>query len=89
MAALQRMAVPVWLVVMVTAALFGLAHAYQGRSGIMATGLMGILFAIGRLTLGSLAPMMVWHAGVDIVAGIAGPRFLLSPRDAKQTLMNQ
>jgi len=41
------------------------------------------------LALGSLAPMMVWHAGVDIVAGIAGPRFLLSPRDAKQTLMNQ
>ena len=89
MAALQRMAVPVWLVVIVTAALFGLAHAYQGRSGIMATGLMGILFAIGRLTLGSLAPMMVWHAGVDIVAGIAGPRFLLSPREAEQASANQ
>jgi len=78
MAALQRTAVPVWLVVILTAALFGLAHAYQGPNGIMATGLMGILFGLARLAFGSLAPMMLWHAGVDIVAGIAGPRFLLS-----------
>jgi membrane protease YdiL (CAAX protease family) len=78
MAALQRTAVPVWLVVILTAALFGLAHAYQGPTGIMATGLMGILFGLARLAFGSLAPMMLWHAGVDIVAGIAGPRFLLS-----------
>jgi membrane protease YdiL (CAAX protease family) len=78
MAALERTAVPVWLVVILTAVLFGLAHAYQGRSGIIATGLMGILFGLARLALGGLAPMMLWHAGVDIVAGIAGPRFLLS-----------
>jgi len=77
MAALERTAVPTWLVVILTAALFGLAHAYQGRSGILATGLMGILFGMGRLAFGSLAPMMVWHAAVDLVAGIAGPRFLL------------
>jgi len=77
MAALERTAVPVWLVVILTAVLFGLAHAYQGRSGILATGLMGILFGMGRLAFGSLAPMMVWHAAVDLVAGIAGPRFLL------------
>ena len=83
MAALQRAGLPVWLVLVLTAALFGLAHAYQGRSGVMATSLMGILFGFGRLAFHSLGPVTVWHTGVDIVAGIAGPRFLLSGQEAK------
>lgn len=77
MAALERVGLPIWLVLVLTSGLFGLAHAYQGRSGILATSLMGILFGVGRLAFDSLEPVMVWHAGVDIVAGIAGPRFLL------------
>jgi uncharacterized protein len=77
MAVLERAGLPTALVVILTAAFFGLAHAYQGRSGVIATAFMGILFGIGRLVFESLAPMMVWHAGLDIVAGIAGPRFLL------------
>jgi membrane protease YdiL (CAAX protease family) len=80
MAVLQRAGLPTALVVILTAAFFGLAHAYQGRSGVVATALMGILFGIGRLVFDSLAPMMVWHAGLDIVAGIAGPKFLLQTR---------
>jgi uncharacterized protein len=82
MAVLQRAGLPTTLVVILTAVFFGLAHAYQGRSGVMATAFMGILFGIGRLVFDSLAPMTVWHAGLDIVAGIAAPRFLLQkPRD--------
>jgi hypothetical protein len=26
---------------------------------------------------GSLIPVMVWHAAVDVVAGIVGPRYLI------------
>jgi len=82
MAALQRAGLPVWFALLLTSALFGLAHAYQGRSGVIATSLMGVLFGLGRLAFDSLEPVMVWHAGVDIVAGIAGPRFLLcAPAD--------
>jgi len=76
MAALARVGLATWLVVVVTSVLFGLAHAYQGRSGIVGTMLMGFLLAGCRLLYGSLAPVMVWHAAVDIVAGIAGPKYL-------------
>jgi membrane protease YdiL (CAAX protease family) len=67
-----------WAVVMVSSILFGFAHAYQGRSGVIGTTLLGLLFAAIRLAYHSLVPVMVWHAVVDLVAGIAGPRYLLA-----------
>jgi membrane protease YdiL (CAAX protease family) len=77
MAALSRAGLEAWMVVLVTSVLFGLAHTYQGRSGILGTGLMGVVFGVGRIWLQSLAPVVVWHATVDVVAGIAAPRYLL------------
>lgn len=76
MAALGRVGMPGWAIVVLSSALFGLAHAYQGRGGIVGTALLGLLFAISRLIFNSLVPVMVWHAAVDISAGLAGPRFL-------------
>ena len=61
--------------------IIGLAHAYQGRSGIMGTTLMGLAFGISRVMTASLVPAVVWHACVDLVAGVAGPRFLAAPND--------
>jgi len=63
-----------------------LAHAYQGRSGIVGTTLMGFVFGLARVLTVSLAPAVVWHAGVDLVAGVAGPRFLSEPQQLKQHL---
>jgi uncharacterized protein len=77
LAALLRVGWPVWAGVVLTSALFGLAHAYQGRAGIVSTGIFGVLLALGRLAFGSLVPVMMWHAGLDLAAGIAGPRYLL------------
>jgi uncharacterized protein len=77
MASLSHVGLPVWLVVLATSALFGLAHAYQGRAGIMSTGIFGVVLAIGRLLTGSLIPVMFWHAGLDLAAGVAAPRYLL------------
>jgi len=54
-----------------------LAHAYQGRGGIVGTTLIGVLFAVGRLAYHSLVPVIVWHAVLDLVAGAAGSRYLL------------
>jgi membrane protease YdiL (CAAX protease family) len=76
-AAFSRAGLPIWVVVMVSSILFGLAHAYQGRGGIVSTGIFGVLLAIGRLGFGSLLPVMMWHAGLDLAAGIAAPRYLL------------
>lgn len=80
-AAISRAGLPLWLVVGVSSILFGLAHAYQGRGGIVSTGIFGVLLAIGRLWLGSLIPVMMWHAGLDLAAGIAAPRYLLRASD--------
>jgi membrane protease YdiL (CAAX protease family) len=75
--AFSKVGLPLWLVVIISSILFGLAHAYQGRAGILSTGIFGVLLAIGRLGFGSLVPVMMWHAGLDLAAGIAAPKYLL------------
>jgi membrane protease YdiL (CAAX protease family) len=81
LATLARGEFPVWWGVLVTSILFGLAHAYQGKAGILSTGLFGVILALARLGLGSLLPVMMWHTGLDLAAGIAAPRYLLKPED--------
>lgn len=83
MAALRRMGLATWVVVIVTSVLFGLAHTYQGRGGVVGTGVLGLVFGSTRAIVHSLTPVAVWHAVIDIVAGIAGPRFLAvrAPQD--------
>jgi membrane protease YdiL (CAAX protease family) len=76
MAALSRVGIAAWGVICITSVLFGLAHAYQGKSGIVGTTLMGFLFGVGRIGFGSLLPVMIWHAALDLSAGVAGPRYL-------------
>jgi membrane protease YdiL (CAAX protease family) len=77
MAAFTRAGMPAWTVVVLSSILFGLAHLYQGRGGLVGTMLLGLLFGTVRITLGSLVPVMGWHAAVDVVAGVAGPRYLI------------
>jgi len=77
MGALSRVGFPAWAVVILAAVLFGLAHVYQGRSGILGTFVMGILFGVVRLAYDTLVPVIMIHTAVDLVAGIAGPRYLL------------
>ena len=77
LAAFSRASLPVWLGVILSSALFGLAHAYQGRAGIVSTGLFGVVLALGRLGFGSLIPVMMWHAGLDLAAGVAASKYLV------------
>jgi len=77
LAAFSRASLPMWLGVILSSALFGLAHAYQGRAGIVSTGLFGVILALGRLGFGSLMPVMMWHAGLDLAAGVAAPKYLV------------
>ena len=77
MAALARAGLATWAVVLISSVLFGLAHTYQGKNGVVGTALMGLILGVARVVFQSLVPVMVWHSIVDIVAGIAGSRYLL------------
>jgi len=81
MAVLTRVGFSDWAVVVVSSALFGLAHSYQGRGGIVMTLFVGLILAMSRIVYGSLVPAIFWHSAVDVVAGMAGPRYL-TPKGA-------
>jgi len=70
------------VVVLVSAALFGMAHLYQGRAGLVSTMLVGAVFGSARIAYHSLIPVMAWHATLDAVAGLAGPKYLVRSPDA-------
>ena len=82
MAAVLRWGLPGWLAVAASAILFGLAHLYQGRGGLAATSILGLLFGVTRIIFVSLIPVMFWHIGVDMVAGVAGPKYLIKKLDS-------
>jgi membrane protease YdiL (CAAX protease family) len=74
-AALFRAGLSGLTVVLLSSLMFGVAHLYQGKAGSVGTGILGTLFAVTRIAYHSLLPAVVWHAVLDIVAGIAGARF--------------
>jgi membrane protease YdiL (CAAX protease family) len=78
MAVLARAGLSLWAVVLCASVLFGLAHLYQGRSGLLGTLVIGTVLGVARIAYDSLVPVIFWHAALDIVAGVAGPRYLKS-----------
>ena len=76
MAALARAGLPVWGVVLLSSILFGLAHLYQGTGGLVGTLVIGAVFGTARIAYDGLAAVVVWHAAIDMAAGVAGPRYL-------------
>jgi len=81
MAVFFRWGLPVWIALPASSLLFGLAHLYQGRGGLAATTILGLLFGAARVAVQSLVPVMFWHTGVDLVAGVAGPKYLINNTD--------
>jgi membrane protease YdiL (CAAX protease family) len=81
MAALFRAGLAAWAVVLLSSAMFGVAHLYQGKGGAAGTGILGTIFALVRLVYQNLLPPVVWHAVLDLVAGIAGTRYLVGKVD--------
>jgi uncharacterized protein len=51
---------------------FGLGHAYQGRSGVVKTGVVGLLLGCIVLLSGWLIPAIIIHALIDLSSGVAG-----------------
>jgi len=75
-AVLVQVGFQAWAVVLLSAVLFGLAHSYQGRSGMVMTLFVGLVLGTSRMAYASLVPAIFWHSAVDVVAGTAGPRYL-------------
>jgi membrane protease YdiL (CAAX protease family) len=63
---------PGWVLVVVAAVAFGLAHAYQGIGGIVLTAVLGGVLAALYLSTGSLLLPVLLHAVIDL-------RFLFVP----------
>ena len=61
--------------IVTTGAAFGLAHLYQGRLGVTLTGALGAYFAWITISTGTLVPVMLLHALLDL-------RILWLPLDA-------
>jgi len=82
MAAMLRAGLATWLVVILSSTMFGLAHLYQGKGGSVGTGILGTVFALVRIAYHSLLPAVVLHAALDVVAGIAGAKFIIAGQGA-------
>ena len=61
------------------AALFGMAHAYQGTRGILQTGLVGLGLGIVYVLSGSLWIPMLLHGFIDINSGVLAYSVLRRP----------
>jgi membrane protease YdiL (CAAX protease family) len=62
--------------VLVSAALFGWAHFYQGKRGVIATCVVGVIFSTARALTGSLIPGVAAHFAMDLIAGYMFPSAL-------------
>jgi membrane protease YdiL (CAAX protease family) len=60
---------------------FAVAHLYQGRRGVATTFVVGLLFSSVRIWTGNLAPAIIGHVAVDLVAGLYAPRVLRTRPD--------
>jgi membrane protease YdiL (CAAX protease family) len=58
-----------WPAVVLSSVVFGIGHAYQGKVGVLRTGLVGLVMALVVVFTGSLPLAMVIHAVVDIAQG--------------------
>lgn len=62
---------------LLSSAVFGLLHAYQGWLGIARTAALGLVLAVSLLVSGSLWPAVFAHAIVDVLAGLVFGKILI------------
>jgi hypothetical protein len=59
----------IWPAVLVSSVAFGLGHSYQGFSGIIRTGLVGLAFGVLFVISGSIWLPIIGHILVDVLQG--------------------
>ena len=60
-----------WIGLILSSILFGFAHSYQGRKGIIGTGVLGLVFGGVFVLSRSLLPGQLLHAFMDLKNGYA------------------
>ncbi len=69
-----------WPAVAISSLIFGLGHTYQGISGIVKTGFVGMVLALLTVFSGSLFIAIVLHAVIDLASGrIMGKALRMTP----------
>jgi uncharacterized protein len=71
--------------IVLSAAFFALAHAYQGRRGVLSTFTIGVIFAAIRWWTGSLVPSAFTHFVADLAVGLLAPKRLRAALRARTT----
>ncbi len=61
------------LAILGSAALFAIAHLYQGSRGVGATFVVGVCFSVIRWWTGTLLPPVISHFVADVTVGILAP----------------
>ncbi len=72
-----------WIGGLVNVVIFGLAHAYQGRGGIIRTGAFGAFLTVVVVATGSLVPAVLIHTVQDLIAGDIVSRVLSAAPSAE------
>lgn len=62
---------PLWAAVIVSAMVFGLAHGYQGASGVLRVSLIGLAFGVYYVVTGSIWLPILAHVLLDALQGAA------------------
>jgi hypothetical protein len=73
---------PLWTAVIVSSIAFGLAHSYQGATGALRCGLIGLAFGIFYVVTGSIWLPIVAHVLMDVLQGAAIHEILRKNDDA-------
>ena len=60
--------------ILASSVLFAVAHLYQGRRGLFATFVVGLIFGVARIWTGSLIAPIVAHFSADLTAGFFAPK---------------
>ena len=60
--------VPIYLVILISTLIFGIAHAYQGLQGVISTGLLAVMFMCLFLVTDCLIFPMLLHFIIDFSA---------------------
>jgi CAAX protease family protein len=66
----------IWLGLLLSSILFGFAHLYQGRNGVIGTAVLGLIFGLVYIASGSLLPAQLFHATLDLNNGMAFGKIL-------------
>jgi membrane protease YdiL (CAAX protease family) len=55
-----------WWIVLIASAMFGIAHVYQGKAGTVLTAVLGFVFSVLYIGIGSLLVPMILHTLLDL-----------------------